>query len=124
MNEPYSISDLVRLALVQFPELREDLADEQGNVTLQTSIFAQRMQKAKGGGDWDAYRRAVQIVDELWRRPDERLYTAIRLTLMKSLDFDGPRGPQAWSLLSPELQHVWEGTRRHLDSLRVRPPKP
>jgi hypothetical protein len=114
VDRPYTHANFTRLALEAFPELSEDFAAFIDSPRLQLSAFGRRLQGAKGDGDWDAYARGVRLVAELWRRPDHDLNGAIGFTLMKALDFDGPRGPRAWDCWPADLQRV------ALDSARAR----
>lgn len=39
--------------------------------------------------------------------PTIALRNVLNVSLLERLDFKGPRGPRAWSLLSPRLQRAW-----------------
>jgi hypothetical protein len=121
MTQVFTHSDLVQRALAAFPEVAEDMARVGDYPGLQASVFAQRLQRAKGAADWDAYDRGVRLIEELLAHADEQLEGELRWNVMKGLDFDGPRGPVAWEFLSPELRQAWTATRRKLDALSALP---
>ena len=123
MEHPYSQADFAYLALEAFPELGEEFRSVGPHLTLQMAVFARRLQQAKGIADWDSYARGVEVIEALWQRPDHRLSGALTLTLMKGLDFEGPRGPRAWEILPSELQRAWTATHRHLEELTAPPKK-
>jgi hypothetical protein len=123
VDQLFTYSDFVRLAVDTFPDLAEEFRYIGQYPTLQVSAFAERMQRAKGAADWDGYERGVRVVSELWPRADHQLSQALSFTLMKALDFDGPRGKVAWDLLPPDLQGAWRMTRKHLDELTALPRK-
>src|SRR5688500_1732909 len=107
MTQAFTHSDFVQRVLAAFPDVAEDLASLTQYPTLQASVFAQRLQRAKGAADWDGYERGVRLIEELWAHADEQLDGELRWSVMKGLDFDGPRGPVAWEFLGPELPQAW-----------------
>jgi hypothetical protein len=80
---------------------------------VQMEAFARRMQLAKGAADWEAYAPAAHLADELWKDADDALRDILNVSLLERLDFKGPRGPRAWSLLSPQLQRAWRDMAAH-----------
>lgn len=104
-----SLAELPSRVLAEFPELEEELAQSEGLPHLQMGFFAELMQRARGRGDWEVYARAARLADALWANADEGLRNALNVSLLERLDFDGPRGPHAWSLLGPPLQRAWQG---------------
>ena len=109
--------DFVRLALAEFPELREEFEEEDGLPHLQMGAFARFTQVAKGRADWETYERCAQLADRLWGCADEELNNALYVSYLEHLDFEGSRGPKAWSLLSPRLRQGWREIQEHLDEV-------
>jgi hypothetical protein len=118
---PLTHSDFIDRAVVAFPELGEDVAELAAMPRLQISAIAQRLQRAKGAADWDAYERGIRLVQDSLATADEQLSAELRHSFMKALDFDGERGPIAWAYLSPELQHAWKAVHAELDRLTALP---
>jgi hypothetical protein len=102
-----TLNDFPARALAEFPELPEEFAGDEGLPYVQMGAFARLMQRAKGSGNWDTYRRAARFADELWGGADPGLRNALNVSLLEHIDFDGPRGSDAWSLLSPRLRRAW-----------------
>lgn len=103
-------ADFARMALAEFGDdaaLREDFADNEGLPHVRMGAFARLMQRAKGAADWATYDRAARLADELWRGADSELKNTLYVSLLEHLDFEGPRGPAAWTLLGPRLQAGW-----------------
>ena len=121
MAQAFTHSDFVQRFLAAFPDVAEDLASVTDYPGLQASVFAQRLQRAKGAADWDSYERGVRLIEEMLPHADEQLESELTWNVMKGLDFDGPRGPVAWEFLSPELRHAWTATHRKLDALSALP---
>lgn len=132
MDGPYTQADFVRLALADFPELREEFEEDADLLHLQMHSFERRMGKAKKEEDWAAYSRGMRLAHELWRRPDHALLNALNVSFLEHLEFGGSSGPEAWRHLSPELQEGWramDAYMAHLATLtappkKQRPPKP
>jgi hypothetical protein len=106
-----------------FPDLSPDLDSVAAYPTLQAAVLAQRLQRAKGEGDWDCYERGIRLVAEALRDAEPELARTLGWSFVKGLDFEGTRGPIAWALLPPELQRAWAATRRKLDALSALPRK-
>jgi hypothetical protein len=113
----YTADDFRRLALAEFPELREELEEYPDLLHLQMAAFARRTERAKEEGDWDTYARCVRLADTLWRHPDEALLNALNVSYLEMIDFDGARGPVAWKHLSPALQQGWRAMQAYLAEL-------
>jgi hypothetical protein len=123
MEGPYTRADFERMALAEFPELREPFEWDDGRLHLQMHAFTRVAQRAKGEGDWDTYARCVRFAAELWRRPDADLLNALKVSFLEHLDFDGPRGPAAWQHLTPELRDGWRAMRAANERLMALPRK-
>jgi hypothetical protein len=95
------------MALGEFPHLRDEFEEFAGLPYVQMGTFARLVQEAKGRADWDMYARAASFAHRLWLDADSDLRNAINVSLLEHIDFEGPRGPHAWSLLSPQLQRAW-----------------
>ncbi|HEU4754509.1 MAG TPA: hypothetical protein VFU47_15480 [Armatimonadota bacterium] len=117
MAEAFSAEDFVRMALAEFPELREEFEEDSGLLHLQMAAFARLAQRAKGQGDWETYGRCVRLADQLWRRADPELLNALNVSFLEHLDFEGPRGTRAWEILTPALRKGWEDMQAYLDRL-------
>jgi hypothetical protein len=119
----YTADVFRRLALAEFPELREEFDEYPELLHLQMAAFARRTQQAKGEADWDTYVRCIRLADTVWRHPDEHLLNALNVSFLEMIDFDGPRGPVAWTYLTPELQHAWRAMQAYLARLATLPHK-
>ena len=69
--------------------------------------FAILTQRAKGAGDWDTYRRCAALAERFFVAGDAELENALYVAYLEHLDFEGPRGPEAWRLLGATLQEAW-----------------
>lgn len=112
MIHRYLRTDLRRLLsdefpAAAFPDLAQELVEADGLLHLEMGAFASFMQRAKGRADWESYRRGAQLADTLWGNSDPALLNALRVSFLEHLDFNGPRGPAAWALLTPRLQVAW-----------------
>ncbi|MGA2383053.1 MAG: hypothetical protein ABSG61_06415 [Gemmatimonadales bacterium] len=103
----HSHLDFISAVLSEFPELRDDIEEYAGQPHLQVGEFAAFTQAAKGRGDLTTYERCLKLVDGMFTQADADLASALRVSYLEHLDFEGSRGPAAWRLLSPRLQAAW-----------------
>jgi hypothetical protein len=118
MVHPYLPTDLPQLLSAEFPaaafpDLAQDLVEAEGLLHLEMGAFASFMQRAKGRADWESYRRGAQLADTLWSNSDPAVLNALGVSFLEHLDFNGPRGPTAWALLTPKLRVAWRSLRTH-----------
>jgi hypothetical protein len=114
LDGPYTHADFVRLVLGEFPELCEDLAEDDGLLNLQMHGFARLVERARCEEDWAAYDRAMRLAAELWRRPDDALLNALNVSFLEHIEFPGRTGEAAWAHLSPELQNGWRAMHAYM----------
>jgi hypothetical protein len=113
----YSQQDFKALALAEFPELRPEFEDSDGLLHLEMHAFTRLMRRAQESGNWASYKRCVHLATELWSRPDDRLENALNVSLLEHLDFEGPRGSEAWQRLTTELQEAWKAMAAYNERL-------
>ena len=125
MDGPYTHADFVRLALAEFPELRDEFEEDAELLHLQMHAFERLMRRAKATEDWPVYARGMRLAHELWRRPDDHLLNALNVSFLEHLDFEGSTGPEAWRHLSPEWQEGGRAMQAYMARLAAlaAPPK-
>ena len=102
----HSLADFRHALLTSFPDLFDEF-DEVGPPYVQIGQFAAFTQGAKGRADWDTYRRCIALAERFLPAADAELENALYVAYLEHLDFEGPRGPEAWRLLGPSLQNAW-----------------
>ena len=65
-------------------------------------------QQAKGRSDWSTYERCIRFVEQAFQNADGELEGALYVGFLEHIDFEGPRGKEAWGRLGPELQAAWK----------------
>lgn len=118
-NTEYTAPDFVRMTLEEFPELEDEFREYEGLVHLQVGCLARVAQTAKKNADWRTFRRAIALIDELWKKPTPELENALNVSFLEHIDFDGPHGPTAWNTLTPALQKAWKEMQQYLVDLDV-----
>lgn len=102
-----SHTEFVSSLLAEFPDLRGDIEECDGQLQVEMEAFAQFTQGAKASGDLATYERCVALADRLLAGADAVLGAALRASYVEHLEFEGSRGPAAWQLVPPRLQSVW-----------------
>jgi hypothetical protein len=113
--------EFIAAALVELPEARDAAEYFEGLPHVQTIALADIAQRAKGAGDWGKYRQVLDVVDRFFQDADDELRNVIYVSFLEHLDFIGPRGAQAWPLLSPRLQEAWKDIIEYNEQLLGRP---
>ena len=103
----YTLQDLTAALVAEFPDLRVTLDDSAGLLPMEMGAFAQFTQAAKGRGDLRTYERCLKLAERFFARADAALAAAFRGSYLEHLEFEGSRGPEAWRLVPPRLQAVW-----------------
>jgi len=121
--ELLSFPDFRTAVLAEFPQLHDAFEGDDERPHIQVAAFAAFTQAAKGRADWNTYERCVRIADRLFARAAGDLANALYVSYLEHLDFDGPRGPNAWSLLPSELQAAWRRITKSNERLMKLPRK-
>ncbi len=118
-----SFPDFRQAVLAEFPQLNTQFQGDDDLPFVQIGAFAGFTQRAKGAADWGTYERCVRIAHSLFTRASRELEDALYVSFLKHLYFEGPRGPKAWSLLTPELQAAWRRITAHNEAVLASRPR-
>jgi hypothetical protein len=100
--------EFIAAAVEELPEAHEDLESFDGLPYIQIGCLAEIAQRAKGAGNGTKYQQVLNLVDRFLPIADGELSNAIHVSFLEHLDFIGPRGAQAWKLMTPRLQSAWK----------------
>jgi hypothetical protein len=106
----------VHLAVTEFPQLRDEFAEEDGLLHLQMAAFSRFAQTAIDGNDLNVLVRCYAFLAEAMKSVTSDVENAIYVSFIENLDFDSsPYGAEAKRLLPPvllkalaELEEHWE----------------
>jgi hypothetical protein len=115
-----TLADFRLAVLNDFPRLKDVLEDDGDLPHLLVAAFTRLTQRAKDAGDWETYERSIRLVARLLPMASADLENALHVSLLEHLDFAGPHGPKAWSLLTPQLQAAWRRIKRLADRPQAR----
>lgn len=114
---PYSHADFARMLCGEFPDLRQEVEDQDGLLHLEMAVFARHTRAAIEGADWSTLKRCVHLAHELWQRADPELSNALNVSYLEHLEFNGPNGEAAWSRFTRELQQGWKEMQAYWQEL-------
>ena len=80
--------------------------------TKKSQLPRSKSQTPNGGGS---------PVDRFLPDADDELRNALHVSFLEHLDFIGPRGAQAWKLMTPRLQSAWKDIITDNEKLHGRP---
>ena len=83
-----SRQDFTTALLAEFPDLRQEIEDSEGQLQNEMDVFAFFTQAAKGRGDWPVYERCIVLADQLLAGSDAVLGSAFRISFLEHLDFE------------------------------------
>ncbi|MBA2731463.1 MAG: hypothetical protein H0U54_01085 [Acidobacteria bacterium] len=115
----------VKLALAEFPQLREEFAEDDGLLHLQMAAFSRFAQAAIDRNDLDVLVGCYAFLAEVMKSAASDVENAIYVSFLENLDFESSvYGAEAKRLLPPALQKAlaelnehWENTgKRQVES--------
>ena len=119
----YSHQEFVTALLAEFPDIRDEVTDCDGQLQMEMEAFARFTQDAKTRGDMAVYERCLVFADRVYAAADSALVGAFRMSYLEHLEFEGSRGPAAWQLLPQRLQNVWNQIAAENRRLQALPQK-
>lgn len=106
-----------RLLLKNFPELYEEIEDDEGLVHLEMGALEGLANSCIKSGDMDNLKRVYEFVSELCRNEKELhpdIINAINVSFLEGLSFENEKfGEGGKKLLPPNLLEKWEAQLEH-----------
>ena len=122
----------VQLVAAAFPDLRGELAEDDGLEHVQMWTFCEHTQAAIDRGDMGVVDTCFGIADRVIADGDDSMSNAIHVSFLEELDFRGPHGKRAFGKLTPALRKGWIDINEYMEELlkgskeewtRMGPPK-
>ena len=108
----------VQLALAEFPQLNEELAEEDVLLHLQMAAFSRLAQAAIERNDPDTLVKCYGFLAEVMKSATPDVENAIYVSFLENLDFESsPDGAEAKRLLPPELQKALAELNEHWENI-------
>lgn len=105
-------NDFPEILASEFPQIEEEVRENDGLVHMQMDDFARWMQRAIHAGDWPELKRCVHLADRVWQVGEPYLRNALAVFCLEHLTFPDPTGPRAFAMLTRELRETWEALDR------------
>ena len=116
--EHFDKDRFVQLALAEFPQLREEFAEEDGLLHLQMAAFSRFVQATIDRNDLDVLVRCYGFLAEIMKSATPDVENAIYVSFLENLDFESsPYGPDARRLLPPVLQKALAEVEEHWEDI-------
>lgn len=110
-------AQFIEQLVTEFPELLDDIKEDEGLLHMQMGSFARITQAAINAGDFETLRLQFMFADQFFHGATPDLQNAFYVSYLEHLDFRGPHGPHAQSLMSSELRQGWQEIMDYLDEL-------
>jgi hypothetical protein len=108
----------VQLALAEFPQLREEFAEEDGLLHLQMAALSRFAQAAIDSNDLDVLVRCYGLLAEVMKTATSDVENAIYVSFLENLDFESSSyGAEAKHLLPPVLQKALAELNEHWENI-------
>ena len=101
----------------EFPELREEIQEDEGLLHLQMHAFTRITQEAISIGDFEKLRKQFALAHEFFSNAEPNLENAFYVSYLEDLEFDGANGEKAKKMLSPVLLQGWKDIMYYMDEL-------
>ncbi len=101
----------------EFPELREELEEDEGLLHLHFAALARHTEAAIAAGDLATVRRDFMFVDRVLAHADEFVDNAIHVSYLEHVDLSGEHGAAAEKLLSNRLCEGWQAIHAFMNQV-------
>jgi hypothetical protein len=106
-----------RLLLKHFPEVSEEIEDDEGLVHLEMASLERLANCCIKSGDLNYLKRIYEFVGDLGRHQSEvdpDVINAIHVSFLEGLNFENKKnGEKAKTMLPPVLLRMWEAQMEH-----------
>src|SRR4029453_1016487 len=107
----------IQLALAEFPQLREEFAEENGLLHLQMAGVSRFAQAAIDRNDLDSFVRCYGFLAGVMKSATSDVVNAIYVSFLENLDFESSLyGAEAKRLLPPILQEALAELNEHWEN--------
>jgi hypothetical protein len=96
--------EFIASLLSEFPELTEEVRENEGLLHVQVGAFARHTEEAIASGDFAGVDRCFALAHRALHDADPPLKNAIYVSYLEHLDFGGAHGPAAQHRMSPLLR--------------------
>lgn len=110
-------AQFIEQLVTEFPELRDDIKEDEGLLHVQMGSFARITQSAIDAGDFETIRRQFMLAERFFHDAAPDLQNALYVSYFEHLDFRGPHGPRAQSFMSSALRKGWQDIVDYMDEL-------
>jgi hypothetical protein len=108
----------LELALVEFPSLGAEFAEDEGLVHLQMAALSRLTQESIGRNDFATISRCYSLLEEIVKSATFEVENAIYVSFLENLDFEIPSsGAEARRLLPPLLSNMLVELEEHLQQI-------
>ena len=105
-----------------FPELREDIQEWTGLVTLQMMELRLFAEKQAAAGNTLILNTCVQLLQRALTEGDAQLKNAVYVSFLEHVNRSEEVGKRIYDALTPELREGWKEVNGYLDTLLNRIP--
>jgi len=106
-----------KLLLEHFPELSEEIEDDEGLVHLQMGRLEGLANRCIKAGDLPYLKKIYEFIDDLARHQSEvhsDVINAMHVSFLEGLNFENKvHGETAKSMLTPAMQKMWDSQMEH-----------
>jgi hypothetical protein len=109
--------EFIAALLTEFPELTDEVREDEGLLHVQMGAFARHTEAAIARGDLASVDRCFALAHRAFHDADAPLKNALYVSYLEHLDFGGPHGEAARSRMSALLRHGYTEIMDYLDML-------
>ena len=117
-------NEFVDLVCREFPDIAEEVRDQDDLLYMQVGVFATRVQQMVDEGDRPALKRAVHLAQRTRNEGDANLRNAISVAFLEHLTFNGATGERALAMLTSDLRQEWQKLQSFMASMDKHPGNP
>lgn len=103
----------------EFPEVSEDLREDEGLLHVQIGVFSHLVQSFIDSGSRDEFSRACTLFVELFASASPELENALNVSFLEHLNFTDGKNSRAWaySAMPPLMKVAWDEMEQYNNNL-------
>jgi len=112
-------SDFLKELKETFPQLRDELNQQDGLLILEITVFTNFVQSLINAGEKDLLLKAFHLVDKYLREGNREVVNDLGVSFLEHLNFTDGKAPRSWAMayMPSNLRSEYDSLKRYNEKL-------